>query len=462
MGTIFALDANTLLGPKYKAVIEMLRNKIAVGELRAGDKLPPVRDLAWELKMTPGTIARAYQDATAAGMLEATVGRGTFVAGIKAEPFSATHDFKSIEDEGLINLRNSNTTDVGQAREISEAMIEVAQTCVQNYRYYPGYEGRHPIYPYLSKWMKAAMLDVDPETIIQTHGGQSSISLALQSILQNEKGGVAIDALAYPGIRYAVQAQGGVLHGIKMDSEGMIPAELDKTCARGDIRVIFVCANVLNPTLGMMSLARRQAIAQIARKYDVQVIEDDCWGIGPASVTGFLNICPERAWYITSITKNISAGLRFGWLVCPKDQMKAPRRAIRVNSFGVSRAVSDIAFVLMKSGTAFDIRDRIQLAVNGLVRDTVDVLGAWDIAYRLDIPFVWLRLPQGWRASAFAAACERIGISVRPADEFSIQDTAVPNAVRIALNNNLADGVFVDSLRKIAELLDNPPAVGEG
>jgi DNA-binding transcriptional MocR family regulator len=461
MGTIFALDADNHQGPKYKAVIEMLRDMIASGALKAGDKLPPVRGLAWDLGMTPGTIARAYQDATTAGLLEATVGRGTFVAGATKAPVTS-YVFHGIEEDNLINLRNSNTTEVGQAREIADAMIEAANTSAQNYNFYPGYEGRHPVYPYLSKWMEAALLDVDPETIIQTHGGQSSISIALQSILQNEKGGVAIDALAYPGIRYAVQAQGGVLHGIKMDDEGMIPEELEKVCKRGGIRVIFVCANVLNPTLGMMSLERRIAIAEIARKYDTQLIEDDCWGIGPATITGFLSICPERAWYITSITKNISAGLRFGWLACPKDQMRAPRRAIRVNSFGVSRAVSDIAYALMKSGAADDIRGRVQIAVNDMVRETVNLLGQWDISYRKDIPFIWLRLPQGWRASAFGVACERAGISVRPADEFSIQGTAVPNAVRIALNNNLPEGVFIDSLKTISELLSNPPNVGEG
>ena len=462
MGTIFTLDTGTIQGPKYKAVIGMLRENILSGALKAGDKLPPVRELAWDLQMTPGTIARAYQDATTQGLLEATVGRGTFVAQPSAPEVEFAPLFQGIEHDGLTNLRNSNTTDVGQVQEISKAMVEVAQTMTQNYNFYPGYEGRHPIYPYLAKWMEFSKLDVDPETIILTHGGQSSISLVLQSILKNEAGGIAIDALSYPGIRYAVQAQGGVLHGIEMDEEGMIPSVLDKVCKTSDIRAIFVCANVLNPTLGTMSLERRIEIAEIARKYDVQLIEDDCWGIGPATHASFVTICPERAWYIASMTKNISAGLRFGWLVCPKDQMRAPRRAMRISCFGVSRAVSDTAYVLLKSGAADNIRDRVLIEVNRLVQDTVNQLGQWDISYRKEIPFVWLRLPQGWRASAFTAACERANIAVRPADEFSIQGMAVPNAVRIALNNNVPAGVFDGAIKTIAELLNNPPNVGEG
>ncbi len=461
MGTIFTLDADTIQGPKYKAVIEMLREKIATGELAVGDKLPPVRDLAWDLGMTPGTVARAYQDATSQGLLEATVGRGTFVKGHK-EVSELPSSFYIEDEHGMINLRNSNTVNVGQGVEIGQAMIRVAQSESQNYIFYPGYEGRHKIYPYLAKWMENAQLDVDPETIVMTHGGQHAISLALQAILGGSKGSVAIDALAYPGIRYAVEAQAVDLRGIEIDEFGMIPSALERECKKGGLRIIFTSANVLNPSTGTMPLQRRIEIAKLAQKYDLQIIEDDCWGIGKSDITGFHSICPERAWYITSITKNVSAGLRFGWLVCPKDHLKAARRAMRINSFGVSRAVSDCVLELMKSGDAFSIRDRVQTAVNTEVSQAVNILGKWDIAFRKDVPFIWLRLPTGWRASAFASACERAGISIRPADEFSLKDAAVPNAIRISLNNNIPNDQFMSALRKISDLLDNPPAVGEG
>jgi DNA-binding transcriptional MocR family regulator len=462
MGTIFELDLASVDIPKYKAVIELLRSKIMSGDLSAGDKLPPVRELAWDLKITPGTVARAYQDATNEGLLEATVGRGTFVAAPKKSISEHPRGIYVEHPSGMINLRNSNTVDVGQGREIADAMIRTAEAEAQNYIFYPGYEGRHRVYPFLVEWMKSALISVDPDTIILTHGGQSSISLALQSILQNTKGGVAIDALAYPGIRYAVEAQGGVLHGIEIDDEGMIPKALEDRCKKGGIKVIFTSANVLNPSTGSMSLERRIEIAEIARKYDLQVIEDDCWGIGTAEVTGFHSICPERAWYITSITKNVSAGLRFGWLVCPVDQLQATRRAMRISCFGVSRAVSDIVYQLMLSGAAFDIRERVQSVVALEVAQAVNLLGKWDISFRKDIPFIWLKLPPGWRASAFAGACERAGISVRPADEFSLKDSAVPNAVRISLNNSVPKDQYIEALTTMSRLLDNPPVVGEG
>ena len=66
--------------PKYLALTRALRDAIRTGQLAEGAQLPTVRDLAYRLSVTPGTVSRAYQIATQEGLLEATVGRGTFVA----------------------------------------------------------------------------------------------------------------------------------------------------------------------------------------------------------------------------------------------------------------------------------------------------------------------------------------------------------------------------------------------
>ena len=80
MDTIWREDLLDTPGPKYKAVMQAIRDKIGTQVLTPGEKLPPVRDLAWKLGITPGTVARAYTMLTDDGTLVAEVGRGTFVA----------------------------------------------------------------------------------------------------------------------------------------------------------------------------------------------------------------------------------------------------------------------------------------------------------------------------------------------------------------------------------------------
>ncbi len=66
--------------PLYEQVQDHLRLAVATGALRPGDQLPTVRDLAARLLINPNTVARAYRDLQAAGLLTSRQGSGTFVA----------------------------------------------------------------------------------------------------------------------------------------------------------------------------------------------------------------------------------------------------------------------------------------------------------------------------------------------------------------------------------------------
>ena len=134
MNTIWQHDLLDTDGPKYKAVMQAIRDKIADRVLTAGDKLPPVRDLAWKLGITPGTVARAYTLLTDDGTLVAEVGRGTFVATpdtktpllaeIPIEVESTAHNSEA--ETWQVNLFSPHLPEVGQARLIRALLAAVA------------------------------------------------------------------------------------------------------------------------------------------------------------------------------------------------------------------------------------------------------------------------------------------------------------------------------------------------
>ncbi len=66
--------------PIYRQIVDQVRQGVASGVLRAGDKLPSVRDMAVELAVNPNTIAKAYQDLERDGIIETPRGKGSFVA----------------------------------------------------------------------------------------------------------------------------------------------------------------------------------------------------------------------------------------------------------------------------------------------------------------------------------------------------------------------------------------------
>jgi GntR family transcriptional regulator len=70
----------TLPAPLWSQIEEGLRRLLVSGVLRPGASLPSVRDLSSALRVNPGTVSRAYQRLSAAGLVEVRRGDGTYVA----------------------------------------------------------------------------------------------------------------------------------------------------------------------------------------------------------------------------------------------------------------------------------------------------------------------------------------------------------------------------------------------
>ncbi|MBA3783050.1 MAG: GntR family transcriptional regulator [Nocardioides sp.] len=66
--------------PPYEQVRRQLADLIGVGRLAPGDRVPPLRQLAGDLGLAVGTVARAYRELESAGLLESRRGGGTRVA----------------------------------------------------------------------------------------------------------------------------------------------------------------------------------------------------------------------------------------------------------------------------------------------------------------------------------------------------------------------------------------------
>ena len=71
--------------PLYAQIAGRLRVAIAAGELKPGDTLPSVRNLAGRLRVNPATVVQAYRDLEAEGFVEMRQGAGTFVREVVPE-----------------------------------------------------------------------------------------------------------------------------------------------------------------------------------------------------------------------------------------------------------------------------------------------------------------------------------------------------------------------------------------
>lgn len=66
--------------PIYRQIVDQVRQAVASGVLRAGERLPSVREMAVDLAVNPNTIAKAYQELERDGVIATPRGKGSFVA----------------------------------------------------------------------------------------------------------------------------------------------------------------------------------------------------------------------------------------------------------------------------------------------------------------------------------------------------------------------------------------------
>ena len=456
--TIWKPDLAAYPGPKYLALSRALREAIRSGELSEGAQLPTVRDLAWVLGVTPGTVSRAYALATQEGLLAATVGRGTFVAA-RAPKLGPTQAlYLEREPGGGIDLRAPRLPDVGQAEAISAVLSELSREIARDWVDYTTQRQELPLRAAVCDWLGDRMLgSIGPDDIALTAGGQNAIGLILQCCLRGERPVVLAEELAYPGFRYAARLARADVIGVETDAEGLIPEALEAACRRNGAQVLCVTPEAQNPTGVRMTVERRHKIVELARHFDLQVIEDDCFSLSESDWPTLRALAPERVWHVGSLSKTVSAALRFGYVVCPAGMGETGRIAAQHTFFALSKPVSDICLHLFRNGSAAKIRALVAQELAGKVQMTVDALGGFDLTWQPGLRFAFLRLPQGWRGSTFAREAEAAGVLVRSADEFALSHGRAPHAVRLALAGHVPDADFQGAMTRLAGLLSRPP-----
>ncbi|WP_038145196.1 PLP-dependent aminotransferase family protein [Thioclava atlantica] len=451
-------------GPKYLALVRALREGIRRGDLVPGTKLPTVRDLAWKLGVTPGTVARGYQIATQEGLLEAQVGRGTFVS-TQTRRMGPTETLYPLPmrdpelDDGVVDLRSPQLPDIGQTAALARAMAEAAKDIDMHYLEYPGLKRDEYCRKAALVWF-SEYTDFDGITaddLVLTHGGQNGINVVLQCCLRGERPVVYAEELAYPGFRHAARLNRAEIRGVTIDEEGMVPEALEAACRRHGGQVVCITPDAQNPTAGRMSRARREAIVAVARRHDLQIIEDDCYTAPVSGLPSLRALAPERCWHITSLSKSISAGMRFGIVVAPEGMGEAGRLTAQHSYFGVSRPVTDIMFRLFESGEALDLKHRAQAVMGRRLQMLLQSLGDQKLGWQPGLSFVWLTLPLGWRGSTFKGMAEAEGVLLRASDEYALQDGQAPNAVRIALAGGVPEERFRQAIERLKRLLERMP-----
>ena len=467
-------------GPKFRALAQLIRDAVRSGELAPGAQLPPMRDLAWHLAVTPGTVARAYQIVAAEGIVQSHVGRGSFVS--RPDPHrddlqpliddsnERGRDLPARLDAAQIDLRSPKLPDLGQAGAIRLAFRLMAASAGEELLDYPPLSGDQACTAALVDWIGPDHAGaLSPDDVVLTHGGQSAISLILSMLLAGERPRVMCEGLSYPGLRHAARLLRAELAPVAQDEQGILPDDLERVARQTGARVLFLTPQAQNPTTGLMDRQRRDTVIALARRLDLQIIEDESYTTRPANLRAegalpsLRALAPERVWQVVGLAKTLSAGLRFGAVLCPAGQGASARLATQHSHFGMSRPLTMAVTHLLSDAETERVLMLVYQDFEARRQIALQVLAGANIASQRDLPYVWLGLPSRWRASVFAQRAAERGILIRSADEFAASaggtavSGALANAVRIGLAGHLPHATLRRALTELRRLHDAPP-----
>jgi 2-aminoadipate transaminase len=327
---------------------------------------------------------------------------------------------------------------------------------------YGSSEGRVETRQIIVELMAEIGARVAPADVVVTAGAQQALDLLAKTFL--DPGDVVItEGPTYLGALQAFSAYEPDVRCIPMDENGMrtdlLEEELRRLGPRG-AKFIYTIPNFQNPAGVTMSPERRRRLLELAREYDIPVIEDDPYGrlrfegghMKP------LRSLDDEVIYLGTFSKIFAPGLRLGWVVAPKP--------ILAKLLLVKQA-ADLCGSAFAQVTAehYFRGSRWRRVLQGLTRSYAERRDAMIAALEEHFPpearwtkpdggfFVWVELPEFVDCASMLAEAVEFGVTYAPGDGF-YPDGRGRNCMRLAFCYASPEAID-EGIRRLGEVLED-------
>jgi GntR family transcriptional regulator/MocR family aminotransferase len=343
--------------PTYRQLYAALRDAILDGRLRPGVKLPSTRDFADRYALARGTIVIAFEQLKAEGYLSGRVGSGTYVSDVLPEALLHAGAGVRARQQGAAGRRPRRLSDVAKrAQAFKPSLVPAAHAFRANQPALdlfpttlwaqvagrrlrrastallkgcpPG--GYPPLQRALADYLGSSRgVICAPEQIAIVSGVQEAIDLTARLVL-NPGDGVCIEDPGYMAATRAFAAAGASMTHVPLDDEGMTIPRLGRQGRRSsggrqgrEPRLAYVTPAHQFPMGMTMSLARRLALLEWARRTGALIFEDDYdseYRFAGTPVPALQSLDREGCvLFAGSFSKVLFPSLRIGYLVVPPD-----------------------------------------------------------------------------------------------------------------------------------------------
>jgi 2-aminoadipate transaminase len=297
---------------------------------------------------------------------------------------------------------------------------------------------------------RMAALDVrtDPSEIVVTTGATQALDLLCNALL--DPGDVVLverPTYVMPLKRF-VLAQARLI-SVPGDEHGLDPVALEAAVLEHRPKVIYTIPTFQNPSGTTLTVERRRAVAQIAERHGVWVIEDEPYRelyygreSAPAPIAGQAR---DSVIYIGTLAKTVAPGLRVGWVVAPADVAQAlipVKQAMDLNTSTIDQAAAAIYLEGVDwARRTSELRAVYAVPMRAMIEAVERVLPPGSAFTRPDGGiFVWAQLPAGWSAMAVLESAVAHGMFFMPGSVF-FADVDDDRSLRLSISNHTPESI---------------------
>lgn len=350
----------------YIQVYKALKDLMLTGELKKGDKLPPIRKLANLLEVNNVTIVSAYRILEEEGLVYKKIGSGTYVtlnlggkekdedfpkAVIEGDfiPNSLIEQSHIQIEENMINFASATpSTDLFPVDDFKQVLNEVLDRDRGSAFGYQESQGFYPLRIALQKYIQHYNIHTEASNIHVISGAQQGIDIIAKGIL-NYGDYVLIEKPSYTGAMAVFQSRGAKIIDVVLEEDGLNLEDLEKKMVAYQPKLLYIMPNFQNPTGISYNLDKKKEIIKIANKYNVFIVEDDYL----SDLNFFTNDnatlksldTNDIVIYIKSFSKIFMPGLRLGFLVVPKflfEEVLLAKHATDISTSGLMQRALEL------------------------------------------------------------------------------------------------------------------------
>jgi GntR family transcriptional regulator/MocR family aminotransferase len=327
----------------FRWVYDEIRTAIVSGKLRAGARLPSSRSLARQQSVSRGIVVAAFEQLAAEGYIECVVGSGSFVRhakptlaakpmrparGSAGSPMRLSKRGQCLAQQPYPKLRSSPAPafhldhpalDLFPLQTWSRIAARRLRRGRPELLVHGDGQGFPPLRAAIASYVASTRgIRCSADQIVITSGTQQSLDL-MARLLLDRGDPVWIEDPAYPGASALFRAVGAEVIGIPVDGEGLHWAGSRGSRRAG--RMVYVTPGCQFPLGVTMSLPRRRALLDWARRESAWIFEDDydgafCFSGRPLAALHSLDPAGNVI-YSNSFNKLLFPGLRLAFLVLP-------------------------------------------------------------------------------------------------------------------------------------------------